>query len=56
MVGKKSVMYDPLLLYCNSGMSENPTYVSNAFHAVGLLLLDVDKFIDPPLVGTVPDT
>ena len=47
-------MYDPLSEYTNSGISENPTYFSNAFHVSGFAVLDWANVIVPPFEGKLP--
>ena len=44
-------MYDPVFLYCNCGISENPTYVSKVFQVSGFWVLDCNKVIVPPALG-----
>lgn len=44
-------MYEPLFLYTNSGISENPTFKYNSFHACGKFACDATNVTPPPLVG-----
>ena len=53
IVGKKSVIYEPLSVYVRPDIVENPTYSSNVIQASGFNAFDCKRVIVPPPVGNV---